>query len=74
MENIKGLMEKYGIPSRDLGELPDSSLAFPDGTHYRIEIAGIERPSTFEAMLGAIEEFGTPVHRAICAVGGATSP
>ena len=73
MENIKGLMEKYGIPSRDLGELPDSSLAFPDGTHYRIEIAGIERPSTFEAMLGAIEEFGTPVHRAICAVGGATS-
>jgi hypothetical protein len=73
MEKIMGLMEKYGIPPRDLGELPDSHLAFPDGTHYRIEISGVERPSTFEAMLEAMEEFEVPVHRAICAVGGATS-
>jgi hypothetical protein len=55
MRDIKKIMEKHGIPGRDLGDLPDSPLAFPDGSHYRIEIAGVERPSTFEAMLKAIE-------------------
>lgn len=66
-------MEKRGIPSRDLGELPDSPLRFPDRSHYRIEISGVEKPSTFEAMLAAMDEFRVPVHRAICAVGGATT-
>ena len=72
MKKTAHLMEKYGIPSRDLGELPDSPLTFTDGAHYRIEISGVERPSTFEAMVQAMEEFQVPVHRAICAVGGAT--
>ena len=72
MKRTIELMEKHGIPGRDLGDVPSSSLTFPDGAHYRIEIAGVERPSTFEAMLKAMEEFETPVHRVICAVGGAT--
>jgi hypothetical protein len=66
------VMEKHGVPGRDPGEIPSSKLTFPDGAHYRIEIAGVERPSTFEAMLRAMEELETPVHRVICAVSGAT--
>jgi len=72
MKEIMEIMEKYGVPGRDPGELPDSPLAFQDGAHYRIEIAGVERPSTLEAMLEAMEEMEIPVHRAICTVGGAT--
>lgn len=72
MEKIAKIMEKFGVPGKDLGELPNSSLAFKDGAHYRIEIAGVERPSTFEAMLKAMKEFQVSVHRAICTVGGAT--
>jgi len=72
MRDIEKIMEKHGIPGRDLGDLPDSPFTFPDGSHYRIEIAGVERPSTLEAMLKAMEEFQTPVHRAICSVMGAT--
>lgn len=72
MKNIMNIMEKHGVPGKDLGDLPDSPLTFQDGAHCRIEIAGVERPSTFEAMLRAMDEFQVPVHRAICAVGGAT--
>ncbi|MBT3256511.1 MAG: hypothetical protein HN366_08670 [Deltaproteobacteria bacterium] len=72
MKNVMEIMEKYDIPGRDPGDLVNSPLTFADGAHYRIEIAGVERPSTFEAMLRAMEEFQVPVHRAICTVGGAT--
>jgi hypothetical protein len=72
MKDIMDIMERHGIPGKDLGHLPDSPLTFQDGAHCRIEIAGVERPSTFEAMLRAMDEFKVPVHRTICAVGGAT--
>ncbi len=45
MRDIEKIMEKHGIPGRDLGDLPDSPFTFPDGSHYRIEIRGVERRS-----------------------------
>lgn len=57
MKNVMEIMEKYEVPGRDPGDLANSPLTFADGAHYRIEIAGVERPSTFEAMLRAMEEF-----------------
>ena len=65
-------LEKYGIPGRDPHDLPSSTARFPDGAHYRIEIAGIERASALEAMLDESERRATPVHRVIATVGGAT--
>ena len=44
-------MEKEGIPGRDAYDLPTSTKSFPDGANYRIEIAGVERASTMEAMI-----------------------
>ncbi len=32
----KKLIEKCGIPGRDLYELPTSAKRFPDGYHYRL--------------------------------------
>jgi len=51
LKQIRRFMEKEGIPGRDAYDLPTSSRRFADGAHYRIEIAGVERASTMEAMI-----------------------
>ena len=70
LKKIRDFMEKEGIPGRDAHDLPTSSKAFPDGANYRIEIAGVERASTMEAMIAEATRRGIVVHRAIAAVGG----
>jgi hypothetical protein len=69
---IKDFMEKLGIPGCDPYDVPSSSMTFPDGAHYRIEIAGVERATTMEAMIDEAQKRGTVVHRAIATVGGST--
>lgn len=65
-------MEKHGIPGRDLYDLPTSKKRFPDKCHFRIEISGVERPSTLEALIDEMEKRDVPVHRLISMVMGAT--
>jgi len=65
-------MEKQGVPGRDLYDLPTSEKRFPDRCHYRIEISGVERPSTLEALIDEMEKRDVPVHRLISMVMGAT--
>jgi len=72
MKEIRDFMEKQGIPGRDLYDLPNSPKSFPDGAHYRIEIAGVERASTMEAMIDEARKRNLAVHRVIAAVGGST--
>ena len=72
METIQDFMEKQGIPGRDGYELASSGKAFPDGANFRIEIAGVERASTMEAMIKEAEKRNVIIHRAIAAVGGST--
>jgi hypothetical protein len=72
LDEIRAFMESMGIPGRDLWALPDSPLAFPDGSQWRVEISGIERASTMEAMIDEAHRRSIPVHRAIATVGGST--
>ena len=65
-------MEKHGVPGRDSYELPTSVKRFPDECHYRMEISGVERPSTLEALIDEMEKRDVPVHRLISMVMGAT--
>jgi hypothetical protein len=65
-------MEKMGIPGRDLYDIPSSTKTFPDGANYRIEIAGVERPSTMKVLIDEGKRRNLPIHRAIATVGGAT--
>jgi hypothetical protein len=65
-------MEKHGVPGRDLYDLPTSKKRFPDKCHYRIEISGVERPSTLEALIDEMDKRDVPVHRLISMVMGAT--
>ncbi len=72
LEKIHSFMEKQSIPGRDLYGLPTSEKTFPDGAHYRFEIAGVERASTMEAMIDEAKKRGVTIHRIIATVGGST--
>lgn len=72
LEEIQQFMEQSGVPGSENLNLPASEKAFPDGCHYRIEIAGVERYSTMAAMIEEAKKRKIPVHRAICTVGGST--
>ena len=65
LKKIRDFMEKQGIPGRDAYDLPTSTKTFPDGAHYRIEIAGVERASTMEAMIDEAKKRGVIIHRAM---------
>ena len=65
-------MEKHGVPGRDLYNLPTSEKRFPDKCYYRIEISGVERPSTLQAVIDEMDKRDVSVHRLISMVMGAT--
>ncbi|MEE4240631.1 MAG: hypothetical protein V2I36_04150 [Desulfopila sp.] len=69
---IRKFMEKEGIPGRDGYDLATSTKGFADGANWRIEIAGVERASTMEAMIAEARKRNVVVHRAIATVGGST--
>jgi hypothetical protein len=72
IEEICNFIENEKIPSRDLWELPTSTKTFPDGGNWRIEISGIERPSTMEALIDEAHKRNVPIHRAIITVSGSS--
>ena len=72
LKEIREFMEGMGIPGRDLWDLPSSTKTFPDGAHWRIEIAGVERASTMEAMIDEARKRNINIHRVIATVGGST--
>ncbi len=72
IDRVREEMEKFGVPGRDLYDLPSSEKRFPDGAHYRNEISGVERPSTLEAVIEESDKLSIPVHRVICMIMGAT--
>lgn len=72
MDKIMKALEKMGYPHRDVYELPNSPNRFPDGAHYRNEVAGIENYQVLEAMVDESEKRQVPIHRIIATVGGAT--
>jgi hypothetical protein len=72
LKKIHDFMEKEGIPGRDAWDLPTSKKSFADGANYRIEIAGVERASTMEAMIDEANKRNVTIHRVIAAVGGST--
>jgi len=72
LNEIREFMGEMGIPGRDLGELPSSTKTFPDGAQYRIEISGVERASTLEAMIDEARKRNMPIHRIVATVTGST--
>jgi len=72
IDKILEAMEDVGIPSEDPKDLPKSGKTFPDGANYRMEISGIERPSTLRALIEERDKRNIPIHRLISTVMGST--
>jgi hypothetical protein len=66
------ILAKQGLPAADDYALTSSPLSFDDGGQYRIEISGVERLSTLEALLEEADRRGVFVHRIVCFGGGST--
>ncbi len=72
MNRIVEGLKTIGLPERDLYDLPSSQRRFPDGAHYRLEVAGVESVGTALAMVDEMKQRNVPIHRAICTVKGIT--
>ncbi len=72
MDKIAQAMERAGMPSGDLYELPNSPKTFPDGANYRVEISGMETPKVLAATIDEAKKQGVPFHRSISVVRGAS--
>jgi hypothetical protein len=63
MPNAESILKKHGLPTRDAGDLPESSKRFGDGGQYRIEIPSCEGPAAMQAVIGEAAVRQVPVHR-----------
>jgi len=72
IKEILDAMEELGIPKEDPKDLPTSDKTFPDGANYRMEVSGVERPSTLKALIEEKEKRDIPIHRLISTVMGST--
>ncbi len=61
--DVREFLLSSGLPSGDLGALPDSAKRFPDGAQFRVEIPSTEGPACLEAVLEEAERLDVLVHR-----------
>ncbi len=63
MDKTRKFLESIGLPGGDAYDLPSSPKRFEDGGQYRFEVPGIQSPGIMKALLEALDEYGTPIHR-----------
>ncbi len=63
MNETREFMKSIGLPGGDLYDLPDSNKRFSDGAQYRFEVPGIQGPEVMKALLEAIDDYGSSLHR-----------
>jgi hypothetical protein len=66
------ILAAQGLPAADDYALTRSPLAFDDGGRFRLEISGVERLSTLEAMLEEADQRDVFIHRVVAFGGGTT--
>lgn len=57
------MLEGLDLPAGDLADLPSSSLRFPDGDLWHVEIPSVEGPDAFAAVIDEASRRDVPVHR-----------
>ena len=63
MQSTRAFLERLGLPSGDLHQMPDSPKRFPDGAQYRVEIPSVEGPGALAAVLEEGQARGVRIHR-----------
>jgi hypothetical protein len=62
MEKTRLFLEKMGIKGKDY-EVVESTKRFDDGSQYRFEVPGIQKPGAMRSLIEAMDEFEVNVHR-----------
>lgn len=65
-------LKQIGYPIGDQQGRYISPKTFADGCHYRMEISGVEKPSTLYALIDEAEKIGVTIHRVIGSLMGST--
>ncbi|MDD3753983.1 MAG: peptidase [Methanobacterium sp.] len=60
--DISNFLNKIGIMNHG-DKLTDSIKRFPDGSQYRFEVPGIQKPEILESLLDALDKYEVRVHR-----------
>lgn len=63
MKEVRVYLEKLGLPTGDLYNLPTSEKRFSDGGQYRFEVPGIQGPAAMKALLEALDSYEIQIHR-----------
>jgi hypothetical protein len=63
MEKTREFLEKIGLPKGDAYDLPTSEKRFSDGAQFRLEVPGIQGPSTMKTLLEELDKYGISIHR-----------
>jgi len=63
MKGSRDFLQTMGLPGGDPADAPASTLRFPDGGQYRIEIPSTEGPRALEQALAEAARRKVPVHR-----------
>jgi hypothetical protein len=63
MHNRVAALERLGLPTQDLYDLPSSEKRFPDGGQFRLEIPHTESPEQLKTIIEASNGYGLTVHR-----------
>jgi len=62
-EETRKYMKKLGLPEGDLYDLPVSSLRFPDGGYFRIEVPTMNSAEAVAALLETADKNGITINR-----------
>lgn len=62
-KDTRKYLKKIGLPDRDLYELPESKMRFPDGAQFRIEVPTVNSAEAMRAVLETAEKYGVVVNR-----------
>jgi hypothetical protein len=71
-ESAAAILAAQGLPQGDDYALTPSPLRFDDGGHFRLEVSGVERLSTLEAMIDEAQRRDIHIHRIVAFAAGAT--
>lgn len=69
LEDSRRVFERLGLPFGNGYELRDSDQRFPDGSHYRQEVPGLQTPEAVSAALDAAKQRGLTIHRVTHTIG-----
>lgn len=63
MKQTREFLKKIGMPSGDAYDLPTSEKRFSDGAQFRLEVPGIQGPSTMKTLLEELDKYNISIHR-----------